>query len=69
MNYKNPIPSVDDECVSKIYSMSFTFDEKVTLEEAVEGINELLSEHGGKIPPAWVRMGEPKSIRFAKKQS
>ena len=51
--YKNPIPSIEDELVSRKYTIGFTFDETVTLEEAAEGINSLIAENGGKIPRTW----------------
>lgn len=69
MKYKNPIPSVDDERVSKSYSLVFDFPENVSRQEAVEGINRLLDEHEGKIPKEWVRMGEPKDLRYALPQN
>lgn len=65
MKYKNPIPSVDDERVSKTYSVVFNFPENVSQQEAVEGINRVLEKHKGKIPNEWVRMGEPIEMRYA----
>jgi len=47
--YKNPVPSVDDEYVSKKYSILFTFEEDVTQDEAINGINELIAQNNGKI--------------------
>lgn len=64
MKYKNPIPSVDDERISKTYSLVFIFPENVNQQEAVDGINRLLEEHEGKIPREWVRMGEPITMRY-----
>lgn len=69
MKYKNPIPSVDDEQVSKKYSLVFTFHENVTIEEATGGINQLLEENGGKIRQEWIHMGEPKEMRYALPQN
>ncbi|WP_097005341.1 hypothetical protein [Lacrimispora amygdalina] len=67
--FKNPIPSLDDERVSKTYSVVFKFPENVTREEAVIGINNLLEENGGKIPKNWIKMGEPISLRYALSQT
>lgn len=69
MGYKNPIPSLDDKFVSKRWGMCFTFPETVTKEEALRGIQELIEENNGKIPPAWLHMGEPHGIRFAEPQN
>lgn len=69
MKYKNPIPSVDDERVSKTYSIVFNFPANVNQQEAVEGINQLLKEREGKIPNEWVRMGEPIEMRYALPQN
>ena len=63
--YKNPIPSVNDKRQSKRYSICFNFEEEVTLEEAVAGINDLLKENGGVIPEGWVEMGSPITTRYA----
>lgn len=62
--YKNPIPSVDDEYVSRKYTITFSFGDPVSLDEAVEGINDLLSHNGGKVSRKWVKIGEPKNIRY-----
>lgn len=62
--YKNPIPHVDDEDQSRHYYASFYFEEPVTREEAMHGINNVIAENGGKMPQGFVRMGQPKSIRF-----
>ncbi|MCO7121934.1 hypothetical protein NIA71_08215 [Ihubacter massiliensis] len=55
MTYVNPIPKVDASVKAKI-SVTFNFEEFVTQEEAAEGINRLLEEHGGKIPVEWVKL-------------
>ncbi|MDF2879614.1 MAG: hypothetical protein K0R54_171 [Clostridiaceae bacterium] len=68
-NYMNPIPSVDDKPVSRKYYMSFTFEEPVTHEEAVEGINNLLSENKGKVSNGWIKMGEKPTMRYALSQN
>lgn len=65
MSYKNPIPSVDDERISQVYSLVFTFEDYVTQEEATRGINELIAENGGTIPSAWIKMGLPQKMRHA----
>lgn len=67
--YKNPMPSIEDELVSRKYTVGFTFVENATLDEAVEGINNLIAEHGGKIPRSWIKMGEPRGIRYHKPQN
>lgn len=54
--YKNPIPSLDDERVSKEFILKFEFDNYVTKEEAVEGINHIIQENGGKIDEKWLAM-------------
>jgi hypothetical protein len=41
MSYKNPIPSIDDEQVGKEFLIRFSFDDYVSLSEAVIGINEI----------------------------
>jgi hypothetical protein len=69
MGYKNPVPSVEDEYVSKKYSITFTFEEGATPEEAVSGINNLITKNGGMIPKEWVRMGEPRAIRYSLPQN
>lgn len=68
MAYKNPIPSLDDERVSKNYCICFTFEEDVSLDEATEGINNIIKKNDGIIPTEWVLMGKPSYIRFATKQ-
>lgn len=42
MKYKNPIPSVDDERVSKTYSVVFNFPENVSHKEVAEKIKSVL---------------------------
>lgn len=68
MAYKNPKPSVDDEHISKTYSLTFNFEEEVSLDEAVTGINELIKENDGKILKSWLKIGSNKKIRFALNQ-
>lgn len=63
--YKNPIPNIDDKPVAKKYYIAFTFEERVTKEEATEGINNLIAENGGKVSENWVGMGEYPTIRYA----
>lgn len=65
MAYKNPIPSLDDEDVSKKYYISFTFNEYVSHDDAVKGINDLIKQNGGTIPREWIRMGEPSHLRLS----
>ena len=65
--YKNPVVSIDDERVSNEYCLIFTFDEAVTLEEATNGINNIIMENGGVLKD-WVRMGIP-SIRYTLPQN
>lgn len=69
MRYKNPIPSLNDERVSKTYSVVFNFQKNVSQQEAAEGINRLLQEHEGKITNEWVRMGEPIEMRYTLPQN
>ena len=56
MAYKNPSPSVDDEYEGRYYSAGFTFEKDVTKEEAMRGINNVISENGGKLPDDFVHM-------------
>lgn len=67
-SFKNPIPSLDDEYVSERYCLVFKFDEPVTLSMAAGGINNLISENGGVIPEAWIRMGHPKCLKLTEEQ-
>jgi hypothetical protein len=67
--YKNPIPHVDDEYESKHYFAGFTFEEPVTKEEAMQGINNVIAENGGKLPDNFVSMGRSRSMRFTLPQN
>lgn len=68
MKYKNPIPNVDDEDTSKRFSITFEFEEEITRTEAARGITNLIKEKDGVIPSLWVKIGEPKSVRYASHQ-
>ncbi len=59
--YINPIPTVGDnvEPASMTYTITLNFDEPVTKGEALAGINNWISENGGKIQGQWLRPGEP----------
>nr|DAS52330.1 MAG TPA: hypothetical protein [Caudoviricetes sp.] len=54
--YINPIPSLDDERVSKEFIVKFKFKDYATKEEAIEGINNAIQENDGKIDEKWVEM-------------
>lgn len=58
------VPSLDDERASKKYCLIFNFDEAVTVEEATQGINNLIKAYGGRVLKEWVKMGEPYTKRF-----
>jgi hypothetical protein len=58
MKSVNPIPSLDDVEVSRKFHIGFTFDECVSLEEAVISINNLLKQNGSVIPKRWVKFGD-----------
>lgn len=49
MAYRNPKPSLDDESVGKEFLIRFSFDDYLTIEEAVNGINQFLHKNSGKI--------------------
>ena len=57
MKSVNLIPSLDVE-VSRKFHIGFTFDECVSLEEAVISINNLLKQNGSVIPKKWVKIGD-----------
>ncbi len=57
MGYKNPIPSIDDEQVGKEFLIRFTFEDYVSMKEAVEEINQYLESHNGKV--------NEKAVKFA----
>lgn len=65
MGYKNPIPNVDDKEVAKKFylSIQYKFDEGVTLEEAVDSIQEFIKEYG--IPAESIHFAERPSLRGA----
>lgn len=66
MSYKNPIPSLDDKYVSKVYCITFNFEIEVTQDEATEAINAFIAEeYDGKIPKEWVRAGKNKILRLS----
>lgn len=44
--YINPIPNLDDELVSKDYCVCFKFQEYVSRQEALEAINQYITERG-----------------------
>ena len=65
MAYKNPIPSLDDETVGKEFFIRFTFEDYVSIKEAVEGINQYLENNNGKIGEKEVRFaGNVKSVSY-----
>lgn len=66
--YKNPVPSLDDKYVSRNWGVSFTFPDFVDRDEAVAGIQGLLDENGGNIPPEWICIGKPKYLLLAEPQ-
>lgn len=68
MGYVNPIPHPDDEYQSAVWSVTFTFEETATKSEALEGINRVIAENGGKIDAAWLMMGQPRNIRYVQAQ-
>lgn len=60
MGYRNPIPVLLDEYVSKKVTINFTFEKYVTTEEAAKGIGELIQKNGGVIPENWIHLVDPK---------
>lgn len=68
MAYKNPIPSLDDEMVSKQYCICFHFEEDMSADEAMEAVNRLLEKNGGVISKNWLQMGRPAYLRLAEPQ-
>ena len=60
MAWKNPIPQLDPDFEAKEYSIVFKFQEYVTPEEAVEGINNMIATNGGKIKKEWLHPREKK---------
>lgn len=60
MAYKNPVPMILDEPVSKKCVLSFSFETYVTATEAADAISRLIAEdYNGNIPEQWVRLVEP----------
>ncbi|GFH90346.1 hypothetical protein IMSAGC002_01591 [Lachnospiraceae bacterium] len=57
--YKNPVPVVLDDYVSKTVRIEFSFEQYVTKGEAAQGINDLLRETNGKIPMEWIKLVNP----------
>lgn len=55
MVYRNPKPSLDNEPVGKEFLIQFSSDDYLTIEEAVNGINQFLQKNSGKIDKKWVR--------------
>lgn len=55
MAYKNLKPSLDDEAVGKEFLIRFSFNDYLTIEESVNGINQFLQKNSGKIDKKWVR--------------
>lgn len=65
MAYKNPIPSIEDEQVGKEFLIRFTFEDYVSMKEAVEGINQYLENHSGKVDEKGVRFAGNVRLRLA----
>lgn len=63
--YKNPVPSIDDEQVGKEFLIRFTFEDYVSMKEAVEGINQYLQKHNGIINEKSVRFAGDVKLRLA----
>ena len=61
-NYVNPIPMLVREPVCSHVSISFNFEEYVTLKEAQAGLTTLIlqsiEENGGLIPEDWISMDD-----------
>ena len=55
--YKNPVPVVLDDYVSKTVRIEFSFEQYVTKGEAAQGINDLLRETNGKME--WIKLVNP----------
>lgn len=63
MAYKNPIPMILDEPVSKKCILSFSFENYVTAKEAAESISQFIAEeYNGNIPEQWVKLENPTEI-------
>lgn len=58
--YQNPIPNVDDIRKAKRFLITpvFTYEKEMTIEEAAEGITQLIMENDGQIPVEWVSYAE-----------
>lgn len=57
--YKNPTPSLDDKLVSKQFAILFEFDEPITLEEAMDNFNQMITQlvqTNQPLHPNWFRM-------------
>ena len=65
MAYKNPKPSLDDESVGKEFLIRFSFNDYLTIEEAVNGINQFLHKNSGKIDKKWVKFAGNIRLRLA----
>lgn len=64
MAYKNPKPSLDDEHVGKEFLIRFSFEDYLSMEEAVNGINHFLQKNNGKIDKKWVRFAGDIRLRL-----